>query len=145
MDAFSVSWAGERCWVNADWDSLPKIAQRLEEEPAACATVVCPYFPGELWFQRLRLMSSDMVVLPWDFSFAEFPQRRDESVAVGPRDWSIAFVHIPARRLGPSELAAETLRLRRAAAIQHPSLPEERDYLVLPLLPAAVRIAEPIA
>ena len=73
MDAFSVSWAGERCWVNADWDSLPEVAQRLEEEPAACATVVCPYFPGELWFQRLRLMSADMVVVPWDPSFAEFP------------------------------------------------------------------------
>ena len=83
--------------------------------------------------------------MPWDSSFAEFPQGRDESAVVGPRDWSIAFVHIPARRLGPSELAAEALRLRRASAIQHPSLPEQRDYLVLPLLPATVRAAGLIA
>jgi len=139
VDAFSVSWAGERCWVNADWDSLPKVAQRLEEDPAACATVVCPYFPGELWFQRLRLMSVDMIVVPWDPSFAEFPQGRNASGVVGPRDWSLAFVHIPVRRPGPMALAAEARRRMRVAALQRPALPEEQDYLVLPLLPAVDR------
>ena len=139
VDAFSVSWAGERSWINADWDSLPKVAQRLEEEPAACATVVCPYFPGELWFQRLRLMSSDMVVLPWDPSFAEFPQGQSRSASIGPREWSIAFVHIPVRYPGPAAMAAEALRRHRASTIRHPDLPEERDYLVLPLLPVEVR------
>ena len=51
VDAFSVSWASERARIHCDWDSLPKVAQALAEQPAACATVVCPYFPGELWFQ----------------------------------------------------------------------------------------------
>ena len=140
VDAFSFPWAGERAWIHCDWDSLPRVAQALAEQPEACATVVCPYFPGELWFQRLRLMSSDVVVLPWMSSFAEFPHGRDASVEIGPRDWSIAFVHIPVRPLGPSQQAAETLRLARAAAVVRPALPLESDYLVLPLLSPAERL-----
>ena len=85
-------------------------------------------------------MSSDVVVLPWMSSFAEFPHGRDASVEIGPRDWSIAFVHIPVRPLGPSQQAAETLRLTRAAAVVRPALPLESDYLVLPLLSPAERL-----
>ena len=42
---------------------------------------------------------------------------------------------------GPAAVAAEALRRRRASTIRHPDLPEERDYLVLPLLPVEARAA----
>ena len=49
-DAWSVSWKGERAWINCDWDLLERVAQRLEEEPAASALVFCPYFPVQSWY-----------------------------------------------------------------------------------------------
>jgi hypothetical protein len=49
QDAFSLpTWAGEVMWINCDWDMLDLVAQRLEAEPLAKATVLCPYFPGQL-------------------------------------------------------------------------------------------------
>jgi len=36
-------------------------------------------------------------------------------------------------------LAAEARRRMRVAALQRPALPEEQDYLVLPLLPTVDR------
>jgi hypothetical protein len=62
VDAWSVSWAGEKAWINADWDLLEKIAQRLEEEPTAAAVILCPYFPVQSWFQRLAALADRVLV-----------------------------------------------------------------------------------
>ena len=99
MDAFSLrSWSGEVSWVNCDWDDLDRVAQRLEAEPKAAATVLCPYFPAELAFQRLHRMCSGMVVMEWDPSW-ELRAEPNASGPLGPPEWNVAFVPIPARGL----------------------------------------------
>ena len=100
VDAFSLrSWSGEVSWVNCDWDDLDRVAQRLEAEPKAAATVLCPYFPAELAFQRLHRMCSGMVVMEWDPSW-ELRAEPNASGPLGPPEWNVAFVHIPARPRG---------------------------------------------
>jgi len=102
VDAFALrSWGREVSWINADWDLLPQIAQRLEMEPAAAATVVCPYNPADLGFTRLRRLSSKIVVLPFDQAWVCRPPKH-EFGRLGPARWSVAFVHIPARQGGES-------------------------------------------
>jgi len=102
-DAWSVKWAGERLWINADWDWLERIAQRLESEPGAAATIVCPYFPVQSWFQRLAALADRILVCPWEPVWASRPQRR-ECGQIGPADWSVCFVSVPVRRPGPSSV-----------------------------------------
>jgi len=102
-DAWSVKWAGERLWINADWDLLERVAQRLESEPGAAATIVCPYFPVQSWFQRLAALADRILVCPWEPLWASRPQRR-ECGQIGPADWSICFVSVPVRRSGPSSV-----------------------------------------
>lgn len=98
VDAFSLrSWAGEVCWVNCDWDLLDMVAQRLEEEPAACATVLCPYFPAQLAFTRLHRMSSCMIVMDWVPEWEERVEK-DAFAPLGPAShWQVAFIHVVAR------------------------------------------------
>ena len=97
QDAFSLpSWSGEVLWINCDWDLLDLVAQRLEAEPAAVATVMCPYFPGQLAFSRLQRMASDIVVAPWDNAWASRPGQL-VSARIGPSVWQVAFIHIGSR------------------------------------------------
>lgn len=97
QDAFSLpSWSGEVLWINCDWDLLDLVAQRLEAEPAAVATVMCPYFPGQLAFSRLQRMASDIVVAPWDNAWASRPGQLG-SARIGPSVWQVAFIHIGSR------------------------------------------------
>ena len=98
-NAWAHSWAGERCWINTSWDDLEKVAQRLELEPAASATVVCPYFPVQPWFQRLAVMADRVLVCPFDQRWVLRPQQQ-QSAPLGPAEWSLALMVIPARRPG---------------------------------------------
>ena len=98
VDAFSLrSWAGEVCWVNCDWDLLDKVVQRLEEEPSARATVLCPYFPAQLAFTRLHRLCDRMVVMDW---VPEWEERVEQDVfaPLGPAShWQVAFIHVADR------------------------------------------------
>jgi len=82
---------------------LERVAQRLESEPGAAATIVCPYFPVQSWFQRLAALADRILVCPWEPLWASRPQRR-ECGQIGPADWSICFVSVPVRRSGPSSV-----------------------------------------
>jgi hypothetical protein len=97
VDAFSLeSWAGEVGWINCNWDDLDKVAQRLEEDTAAAATVLCPYFPGQLAFTRLHRLCDRMVVMDWR---PEWEERAEQGVfpPLGPAEWQVAFMHVAAR------------------------------------------------
>jgi len=99
-DAFAMTtWAGETAWINCDWDLLNAVAQRLEAEPEAAATVLCPYFPGQLEFARLQRMASQVIVMEFDQAWV----LRSEPSAfepLGPASWKVSFLHIPARPRG---------------------------------------------
>eukprot|EP01043_Picozoa_sp_COSAG02_P008816 COSAG02_NODE_288_length_25612_cov_29.808529_16_plen_272_part_00 len=83
-------WSGEVLWINCDWDQLDLVAQRLEAEPTAVATVLCPYFPGQLAFARLQRLAADILVMPWDHKWAVRPGQLG-SAQVGPSVWQVAF------------------------------------------------------
>ena len=95
-DAWSVSWAGEKVWINVDWDQLEKVAQRLEQEPAAAAVVFCPYFPVQSWFQRLVAIADRVLTVPFDQAWVSRPQQ-SRFERIGPERWSACFVSVPAR------------------------------------------------
>jgi hypothetical protein len=99
FNAWAHSWVGERCWINPSWDELERVAQRLEMEPEAAATVVCPYFPGQPWFKRLIALADRVLLCPFDQRWVLRPQQQ-QSAPLGPAEWSLAFVAIPARRPG---------------------------------------------
>lgn len=124
VDAWSQRWSGERGWINADWDLLERIAQRLEEEPAAAATVVCPYFPGQSYFQRLLALADRALVVPWDSRWGFRPQQR-ECGQIGPSNWSVCFVSVPARPLGSSAVV-------KAAPVPSPSVDQLLQWVELP-------------
>ena len=98
-DAWSVPWKGERAWINCDWDMLERVAQRLEEEPAASALIFCPYFPVQSWYQRLAAIADRILVLPFDQDWVCRPQQL-QSERIGPASWSACFVSVPARQAG---------------------------------------------
>jgi hypothetical protein len=75
---------------------LPRIAQRLESEPLASATVLCPYQPGSMVFNRLRRLASQVLVLEFDQRWVLRPPRQSTE-RVGPAVWSVAFVHVSPR------------------------------------------------
>jgi len=77
-------------------DVLPRIAQRLESEPLASATVLCPYQPGSMVFNRLRRLASQVLVLEFDQRWVLRPPRQSTE-RVGPAVWSVAFVHVSPR------------------------------------------------
>ncbi|KAK3246580.1 hypothetical protein CYMTET_43889 [Cymbomonas tetramitiformis] len=64
VDSFlAFSWLGEVNWVNPPWSLLDEVAHKLREEKCA-ATVVAPYWPGQMWFQQLEAMADEVVILP---------------------------------------------------------------------------------
>ena len=87
--------------MNCDWDKLDQVAQRLENEPLAAATVLVPYFPGQSWFARLRALAEEVLVFPWNQEWVCRPQQQ-VCDPVGPEKWSACAMVIPARRPGPT-------------------------------------------
>ena len=104
-NAWAHSWVAETSWINPSWDELERVAQRLEQEPAAAATVVCPYFPVQAWFRRLAAMAERIVVVPFNQAWVLRPQQR-LSEQLGPARWNLAFMAIPARRPGCTAAAS---------------------------------------
>ena len=98
-DAWTVRWGGERAWINVNWDSLERVAQRLEQEPAASALILCPYFPAQSWFQRLMALAERAVVVPFDQEWVCRPQQQQRE-RIGPERWSACFVSVPVRQHG---------------------------------------------
>ena len=68
----------------------------MEEDTAAAATVLCPYFPGQLAFTRLHRLCDRMVVMDWR---PEWEERAEQGVfpPLGPAEWQVAFMHVAAR------------------------------------------------
>eukprot|EP00854_Cymbomonas_tetramitiformis_P034050 gene34050-biopygen7167 len=56
-----ADWRGEISWVNPPWELLDEVAHKLREEDAA-ATVVAPYWPGQVWFRELEALSAELPV-----------------------------------------------------------------------------------
>ncbi|KAK3267985.1 hypothetical protein CYMTET_23486 [Cymbomonas tetramitiformis] len=61
-DSLAFSWLGEVIWVNPPWSLLDEVAHKLREERCA-ATVVAPYWPGQMWFQQLEAMADEVAGL----------------------------------------------------------------------------------
>ncbi|KAK3256298.1 hypothetical protein CYMTET_34561 [Cymbomonas tetramitiformis] len=59
VDSLAFSWLGEVNWVNPPWSLLDEVAHKLREEKCA-ATVVAPYWPGQMWFQQLEAMADEV-------------------------------------------------------------------------------------
>ena len=64
VDAFAQRWAGERLLVHAPVGCLFDVIDKLEREPDASAVVVCPYWTGAPWFEPLRSLAAESIVLP---------------------------------------------------------------------------------
>ncbi|KAK3268306.1 hypothetical protein CYMTET_23178 [Cymbomonas tetramitiformis] len=62
VDSLAFSWLGEVNWVNPPWSLLDEVAHKLREEKCA-ATVVAPYWPGQMWFQQLEAMADEVAGL----------------------------------------------------------------------------------
>ncbi|KAK3239619.1 hypothetical protein CYMTET_50463 [Cymbomonas tetramitiformis] len=62
VDSLAFSWLGEVNWVNPPWSLLDEVAHKLREERCA-ATVVAPYWPGQMWFQQLEAMADEVAGL----------------------------------------------------------------------------------
>ncbi|KAK3273358.1 hypothetical protein CYMTET_18396 [Cymbomonas tetramitiformis] len=63
VDSWAFSWLGEVNWVNPPWSLLDEVAHKLREERCA-ATVVAPYWLGQMWFLPLEAMADVVVKLP---------------------------------------------------------------------------------
>ncbi|KAK3252441.1 hypothetical protein CYMTET_38263 [Cymbomonas tetramitiformis] len=59
VDSLAFSWLGEVNWVNPPWSLLDEVAHKLREERCA-ATVVAPYWPGQMWFQQPEAMADEV-------------------------------------------------------------------------------------
>ncbi|KAK3280628.1 hypothetical protein CYMTET_11540 [Cymbomonas tetramitiformis] len=59
VDSLAFSWLGEVNWVNPPWSLLDEVAHKLREEKCA-ATVVAPYWPGQMRFQQLEAMADEV-------------------------------------------------------------------------------------
>ncbi|KAK3241448.1 hypothetical protein CYMTET_48799 [Cymbomonas tetramitiformis] len=62
VDSLALSWLGEVNWLNPPWSLLDEVAHKLREEKCA-ATVVAPYWPGQMWFQQLEAMADEVAGL----------------------------------------------------------------------------------
>ena len=103
VDAFSVSWIGERSWINAPWRLLPRICSRLVDEPAASATLLVPHWPSQPWWPVLMRVASayEVVTIP-DGAAIPSALARDMGIApeitrVRGRAGNMALVHVPFR------------------------------------------------
>ncbi|KAK3241985.1 hypothetical protein CYMTET_48293 [Cymbomonas tetramitiformis] len=58
VDSLAFSGLGEVNWVNPPWSLLDEVAHKLREERCS-ATVVAPYWLGQIWFQQLEAMADE--------------------------------------------------------------------------------------
>ena len=90
------SWLGEVNWVNPPWSLLDEVAHKLREEGCA-ATVVGPYWPGQMWFQQLEALSEEVVIMPRQRDLFT-PSRLGGSELLGASGWDGVMFRIPCSR-----------------------------------------------
>eukprot|EP00854_Cymbomonas_tetramitiformis_P034125 gene34125-biopygen14559 len=61
VDSLAFSWLGEVNWINPPWSLLDEVAHKLWEEGCA-ATVVAPYWPGQMRFEQLEALADEVKV-----------------------------------------------------------------------------------
>ncbi|KAK3238437.1 hypothetical protein CYMTET_51557 [Cymbomonas tetramitiformis] len=96
VDSLAFSWLGEVNWVNPPWSLLDEVAHKLREEKCA-ATVVAPYWPGQMWFQQLEAMADEVVILPRGRDLFT-PSRLGGSELLGASSWDGIMFRISASR-----------------------------------------------
>jgi len=99
VDAFAQpDWAEEVNYCNPPWELLDRLAQHLRETGAP-AVVVAPHWPAQAWYQALRSLSSELLLLPAAPDLF-CPGVLGSFQPIGPARWPVACFRIPrARRL----------------------------------------------
>ena len=80
---------------------LPSRAPRMRCLPSPLPgrlTLRKTYFPGQAWFQELRAMASEMVVVPFRQQWVQRPPGPRAYGRVGPNSWNATFFRIPTSR-----------------------------------------------
>ena len=62
-DAFLQDWTGEANWCNPPWNLLPRLTSFLAARPAVDAVVIAPDWPSAIWFQPLRRLAAEAVLI----------------------------------------------------------------------------------
>ena len=99
VDAFTISWAHERLWVNPPWSKIARILMVLRDTPQAEATLLLPYWPSRPWWPTLMSLVD---------SYFELPALQDTDIIAGPccfstpeplrnRFWHLGLFHVPQR------------------------------------------------
>ena len=57
VDALARNWSGENNFINCPFWMLNKVVNKIFREKVA-ATVITPYWPTQIWFQKLKKMCS---------------------------------------------------------------------------------------
>lgn len=97
VDAFAqADWGRERNFCNPPWELLDRLAQHLRETGAA-AVVVAPHWPAQAWYQQLRELSADLLLLP-PAPDMFCPGRLGSFEPIGPPGWPVACFHIEGRQ-----------------------------------------------
>ena len=94
VNAMTQDWRGENNFIHPppDRDLLNAIAQKLREQPTA-ATVVVPYWSGELWFRELRELAVSMEVRH-NAATQACPEFLAHWSIPAPRTWSLAYFRV---------------------------------------------------
>ena len=93
VDAFAQQdWERERSFCNPPWELLDRLAQHLRETGAR-AVVVAPHWPAQAWYQQLRSLSSEVLLLPPTPDLF-CPGRLGSFEPIGPPRWPVACFHI---------------------------------------------------
>ncbi|KAK3273536.1 hypothetical protein CYMTET_18226 [Cymbomonas tetramitiformis] len=96
VDSLAFSWLGEVNWVNPPLSLLDEVAHKLREERCP-ATVVAPYWPGQMWFQQLEAMADEVVILPRSRDLFT-PSRPGGSELLGASSWDGIMFRISGSR-----------------------------------------------
>jgi hypothetical protein len=103
VDAFTVSWEGERSWVNPPWRLISRICSKLQAEPGAAATLLVPVWPSQPWWPVLMQLADGWtdVVVPADSVRASYLAEElaitPEVVRVVGRSDRMRLVSVPFR------------------------------------------------
>ena len=99
VDCFTVSWEGERSWLNPPWNKMGKVLWKLEQEPGAAAVLLAPCWPTAQWWPQLQELA--VASLPVEMSARTvLPGAHCPNVAEPLRNplWRVRAWYIPARK-----------------------------------------------
>ena len=131
VDGLSQAWEEECNWVHPPLHLLPEVATKLERGPAT-GIVVTPFWPAEQWFQTLRGLATESLVVPHCRSLVcPFTLRTYGVNAQG--DWPLVFW-----RLAPALVSTQAkLGVQYQSTAPPPTWRTQTELLFsTPLLPA---------